>query len=36
MDGVQRAVSELTDTHGCLMIHNLNGHAILVKVDQVP
>jgi O-methyltransferase len=35
MDGVQRAVSELTLAHGCRMIHNLNGHAILVKTSPV-
>lgn len=33
MDGVQRAVSEVTETFGCRMVHNLNGHAILVKAQ---
>jgi len=32
MDGVQRAVDEVADKPSCRMIHNLNGHAILVRV----
>jgi O-methyltransferase len=32
MDGVQHAVEEVADTPTCRMIHNLNGHAVLVKV----
>jgi hypothetical protein len=34
MDGVQRAVDEVADTPTCRMIHNLNGHAVLVKVGS--
>jgi O-methyltransferase len=33
MDGVQRAVAEFADRHDCRKVHNLNGHAILVKVS---
>jgi O-methyltransferase len=36
MDGVQRAVDEFADRPSCRMIHNLNGHAILVKVGSGP
>jgi O-methyltransferase len=32
MDGVRHAVDEFADQSSCRMIHNLNGHAILVKV----
>jgi O-methyltransferase len=32
MDGVRHAVDEFADRSSCRMIHNLNGHAILVKV----
>jgi O-methyltransferase len=32
MDGVQRAVDEVAENPSCRMIHNLNGHAILVKL----
>jgi O-methyltransferase len=32
MDGVRHAVDEFADQFSCRMIHNLNGHAILVKV----
>jgi O-methyltransferase len=32
MDGVRHAVDEFADQSSCRMIHNLNGHATLVKV----
>lgn len=31
-DGVTRLVNELRDMEGAIMIHNLNGHAILIKI----
>jgi O-methyltransferase len=30
-DGIRRHVDEWSRTHDCLFIHNLNGHAIIVK-----
>jgi O-methyltransferase len=32
MDGVRHAVDEFADQSSCRMVHNLNGHAVLVKV----
>ena len=32
MDGVQQAVEEVAGNRACRRIHNLNGHAILVKI----
>jgi len=33
-DGVTRYVEELRSEHGLVMIHNLNGHAVFVKISE--